>query len=345
MNSTAKTRRTRREARAVGSATWSCFVLAALVVAIVLAAASSAHAQGSTTRYIYDDNGRLRAVIAPSGEANVYEYDAAGNITAIRRNTAGTLEVLDFSPKEGVPGTQVRITGTGFGGGVNAVAFNGTAARIISVNAPVVVVTVPSGVTTGPITVTTLQGTATTAQPFVVKGLQLTPPSASLNTSQSVQFTAVLFPLGGDQSVLWSVNGVEGGNAAIGTITATGLYTAPMIPFPPAVVRATSVADPSLLEDALVTYFNAPPRATPIASVSVQRAASTGTTVALQAANIPLGTVVQVTLLAATGTFTTVQSTPLDRPAQPDDYLYIRHLESSRFDHRQARHRRQADHS
>jgi len=155
-----------------------CRALAALMVVIILTAASSSgYAQGSTTRYVYDDNGRLRAVIAPNGEANIYEYDAAGNITAIRRNTASTLEVLGFSPKEGVPGTQVTIIGTGFGGGVNAVAFNGTAAQIVSVNAPLVVVTAPNGVTTGPITVTTPQGTATTAQPFVVLCL---PPPAGL---------------------------------------------------------------------------------------------------------------------------------------------------------------------
>ena len=36
--------------------------------------------QGGTTRYVYDDNGRLIAVISPTGEANVYEYDAAGNV-------------------------------------------------------------------------------------------------------------------------------------------------------------------------------------------------------------------------------------------------------------------------
>jgi YD repeat-containing protein len=104
-----------------------CRALAALVVVIILTAASSSgYAQGSTTRYVYDDNGRLRAVIAPNGEANIYEYDAAGNFTEIRRNTANTLEALDFSPRECLPGIQVTIIGTGFGAGVNAVAFNET---------------------------------------------------------------------------------------------------------------------------------------------------------------------------------------------------------------------------
>src|SRR5689334_11471882 len=85
--------------------------------------------QGGLSRYVYDNNGRLHAVVSPNGEAAIYEYDPAGNITVIRRNTASSLEVLGFSPLEGIPGTQVTITGTGFGGGVSAVAFNGTAAQ------------------------------------------------------------------------------------------------------------------------------------------------------------------------------------------------------------------------
>jgi YD repeat-containing protein len=54
----------------------------------------------------------LRAVITPSSEANIYEYDAAGNVTAIRRNTATTLEVLDFHPREGVSGMQQSALNT-----------------------------------------------------------------------------------------------------------------------------------------------------------------------------------------------------------------------------------------
>ncbi|HEU4765959.1 MAG TPA: RHS repeat domain-containing protein, partial [Pyrinomonadaceae bacterium] len=38
-----------------------------------------ATAQEQASRYVYDDDGRLRAVIAPNGEAAVYEYDSAGN--------------------------------------------------------------------------------------------------------------------------------------------------------------------------------------------------------------------------------------------------------------------------
>lgn len=124
--------------------------------------------QIGTTRYVYDDNGRLRAVIAPTGEAGIYEYDAAGNIRNIRRNAANQLEILDFFPRQGAPGTTIKIIGTGFGAGVTRVTFNGTAATSFTTAAPQITVTLPTGATTGPIAVTTAGGTATSAQPFTV---------------------------------------------------------------------------------------------------------------------------------------------------------------------------------
>lgn len=223
-----------------------------VVLCLTIAAAVNAQ-QGGLTRYVYDDNGRLRAVISPNGEAAIYEYDPAGNITAIRRNAAGALELFGFSPIEGMPGTQVTIFGTGLGGGVTAVAFNGTAAQIVEVNAPVVTVTVPDGATTGPITVTTPQGSAATARPFVIKGIKVTPQAAGLNPGQTAQFSAMVFPAGANQSVTWSVNDVDGGNATVGTISGAGLYTAPIGSlFSAITVRAKSVADPNLFEDAQV---------------------------------------------------------------------------------------------
>lgn len=232
---------------------WKIWLRTVLVVLCLTIAAAVNAQQGGLTRYVYDDNGRLRAVISPNGEAAIYEYDPAGNITAIRRNAAGALELLGFSPIEGMPGTQVTIFGTGLGGGVTAVAFNGTAAQIVSVNAPVVTVTVPDGATTGPITVTTSQGSATTARPFVIKGIKVTPQAAGLNPGQTAQFSAMVFPAGENQSVTWSVNDVDGGNATFGTISGAGLYTAPTGSlFSAITVRAKSVADPNLFEDAQV---------------------------------------------------------------------------------------------
>lgn len=237
------------------------FNFAMTIVVLALIAGSIAHAQGTTTHYVYDDNGRLKAVIAPNGEANIYEYDPAGNITAIRRNASNILELLDFYPRTGTPGTTVTIVGTGFGGGVSSVAFNGTAAQIVSVSSPQLVVTVPAEATTGPITVTTPGGSATTSLPFTIKGMFVMPETATIASLQSLQFTAnLILPDEPDQSLIWSVDGIEGGNSVVGTVSATGFYIAPMlaqsIPTSLFRIRATSVADPLTFGEAVVTVKN-----------------------------------------------------------------------------------------
>lgn len=214
-----------------------------------------ATAQGQTSRYIYDDDGRLRAVIAPNGEAAVYEYDPAGNFTAIRRLSADALELLTFSPRSGVPGTQVIFYGVGFGAGVSTITFGGGAAgTLVGFTNNTITALVPEGAVTGPVTINTARGTLTTATPFVIQGIILNPTEVSVLDGESVQFNATVIVPGDDQEVSWSVNGVEGGSETLGTITNTGLYTAP--PDPPVTfavtVRAVSLAFPTLEGSALV---------------------------------------------------------------------------------------------
>ena len=76
----------------------------------------------------------------------------------------------------------------------------------------------------------------------------VSPKIATLTVSQTQQFTSTV-PGGGAAS--WTVDGVAGGNAAVGTITAGGLYTAGTTVGTQTVV-ATSVADPSLSGSAVV---------------------------------------------------------------------------------------------
>ena len=82
----------------------------------------------------------------------------------------------------------------------------------------------------------------------------VTPASASVQQSQSFQFTASV-QNSTDQSVTWSVNGATGGNATVGYVNASGYYTAPAtVPNPATVsVTATSVATPSASGTAAVT--------------------------------------------------------------------------------------------
>jgi hypothetical protein len=89
---------------------------------------------------------------------------------------------------------------------------------------------------------------------------------------ESIQFISEVLPSTLDQSVEWSVEGVVGGNATIGTITANGVYTAPNTRFSALTIRATSVADNARFGEAHVTV-NDPNDIQSVfaAAVSVQR--------------------------------------------------------------------------
>lgn len=248
-------------------------VFAALVAAclcLCVSPTTPARQGGGTTRYVYDANGRLHAIISPSGEAIVYDYDPAGNITAIRRLT-DALELLTFSPRQGSAGDLVELVGVGFAQGISSVSFNGVAARIVGATPSSVLAEVPEGATTGPLTVTSQRGaTATSAEPFrIFARVRVTPAPARVLPGDSLQFTALVTSLPGDRSVRWSVNGVEGGDGAHGTITPGGLYTAPQQQSGPLVVRATAATDPTLFGESEVSLrINVQNTISPAVSVS-----------------------------------------------------------------------------
>lgn len=143
----------------------------------------SAAQQGGITNFAYDKNGRLRFAMLQTGEGARYDYDPAGNITAIQRFPVGT---------------------------------------------------------------------------FVV---QISPSTAVVNQGGTVQFTAVIPVAMGSTDVIWSVNGIVGGNPFVGTISSTGLFTAAGFFVFSARVRAASAVAPSLFAEATVfmTDFNSNP--------------------------------------------------------------------------------------
>ena len=121
-------------------------------------------------KYVYDELGRLVAVIDPSGDTAHYTYDSVGNLLSISRQSSALVSVLDFTPKLGLAGAVVTIYGTGFSTtpGSNTVTFNGTAAVVSTSSETQIVTTVPVGATTGLISVTTAAGSDSSDVPFVV---------------------------------------------------------------------------------------------------------------------------------------------------------------------------------
>lgn len=102
--------------------------------------------------------------------------------------------------------------------------------------------------------------------------------SATVNVGQTSQCSATVQGTGNYSSaVTWSVNSVAGGNATVGTVSTTGLYTAPAtVPTPFTVaLTATSVTDTTKSASSPVIV------AGKIASVSQTISASAGGTITL----------------------------------------------------------------
>lgn len=163
-----------------------------------------------TAQYYYDELGRLIGVVDGQNNAAVYQYDEVGNLLKIDRFTTagGNAGIFLIAPGSSLVNKPAEIRGFGFTSppSSNAVAFNGTAATVLSATSSSILVTVPTGATTGPVTVTNSNGTATSPQVFTV----LVPPiitgvdpvkvpqgvtvrifvqGFNLNTASSVTFT------------------------------------------------------------------------------------------------------------------------------------------------------------
>jgi YD repeat-containing protein len=182
-------------------------------------------------RYIYDDLNRLIGVVDQQGNAAEYVYDAVGNVLQIKQFTVDPNAAVGITlvrPTSGPVGATVQIFGKGFSPtpGANQLAFNGAAATVTAATATSLTTTVPAGATTGPITLTTTLGAATSPEPFTVVVFAVVPAQAAVPVQGNVGFQATL-----DGSALsdvtWRVNGVVGGSPTLGTISATGRYTAP----------------------------------------------------------------------------------------------------------------------
>ena len=113
------------------------------------------------------------------------------------------------------------------------------------------------------------------------------PLAADVRAGDTLKFSATVSSAAGTtpgralgpvtKKVIWSINGIPGGNAALGTINADGLYNSPSIPpsFNSVEVTATSVAEPSVSQTALLTLYNPIPTVTSVTPSKVSVGAFT----------------------------------------------------------------------
>src|SRR6266849_10075635 len=102
-------------------------VLSAIAGEAPIACTNTTVPSGNIT-YAYDVNGRLTAVVNPSGRAATYVYDAVGNVTSISNPTAA-VTLLGVSLNSTICAT---IYGSGFSStpSQNTVTFNGSSATV-----------------------------------------------------------------------------------------------------------------------------------------------------------------------------------------------------------------------
>ena len=201
----------------------SCFVQA---VSVVLIFAAVIRGQTNIVN-VYDDSGRLIAVIQPSGDVARYTYDAAGNLLSISRSSSSTVSVIHFTPTRGPVGTVVTIYGTGFSTtpSQNTVTFNGVTAAVTSSSATQIVTSVPSSATTGTIAVTSPAGSASSATSFTVTSS--TAPTIS-SFSPTIGTTGTAISISGTNFETTAANNTTKFNAtyaSVSTSTSTSIST------------------------------------------------------------------------------------------------------------------------
>ncbi len=208
--------------------------------------------------YVYDQVGRLMAVIDPATDTAIYSYDAVGNLLGITRQNSATLAIFQFTPDKGPVGTTVTIYGTGFSAtpASNTVKFNGTTTSVLTATTTVLTANVPSGATNGPISVTVAGVTATSASNFTV-GVGGAPTLSSF--SPAVGNYGATVTVTGTNYDTTLINNRVAFAGAIGVV-ATATSTTITVPVPgSAQTGKISIATPQGSATSATEFFVAPP--------------------------------------------------------------------------------------
>jgi uncharacterized repeat protein (TIGR03803 family)/YD repeat-containing protein len=154
-----------------------------------------------TVRYAYDKDGRLTQVTHGDGVVDTYQYDVANNLiknTGVPDNTTTTFSLTDYTPKSGIVGAVITITGTAFSN--PTVSFNGIPATVSTSTDTSLTVAVPTGATSGPLTATVGGQTLTAgafnvlADPNAFSVADFTPKSAAVGNSLTITGTGFINP-------------------------------------------------------------------------------------------------------------------------------------------------------
>ena len=183
-------------------------------------------AWAGTASYYYDELGRLVETVAVDGTSVFYAYDAVGNVTSLKHQSASSVGISGLVPDVGPIGATVTIFGSGFNltAANNIVKFNGVVAHVASSTATTLIVTVPAGATTGTVSVTNGAATATSSLSFTVAASGA-PTIASITPTIGAQSTPVTIagtnfqPVGSSDKTLFGTIGSPVSSATASNIS------------------------------------------------------------------------------------------------------------------------------
>jgi hypothetical protein len=279
----------------------------------------SCAAGGAACGSIDSGSGLYTAPAVPPSSDNTVTVKATSVADPTRAGTASVtiispVPVLDsISPptvNAGSADITLTATGTSFTP-QSAVQLSGTslATTFVSSTQLTAVAAAAQLTTAGsfPVTVVTPSpggGTSNATNLTIVVVVTVSPSTQTLEVTQTQPFTATVTG-SSNQGATWSVNGVTGGNATVGTINASGLYTAPAVPPSPnntVTVKAASVVDPSRMASASVTVISPVPVLDSISPPTVN-AGSADTTLTVTGTSFTPQSAVQLSGTPLTTTF------------------------------------------
>jgi peptidoglycan/xylan/chitin deacetylase (PgdA/CDA1 family) len=186
--------------------------------------------------------------------------NATQNFTLTVNNPAPFLSSISPNAVNAGADAGLTVTGAGFTS-QSTVQLSGTSLVTTFGSSTQLTAVIPAAQLTSagtlPVTVVTPSpggGTSNAVDLTVLGAVAVIPSTRTLSVNQTEQFTATVAGIS-DQTVSWLVNDVSGGDATVGTVSATGIYIAPGAVPPPntVIVKAVSAADPTKFGTAVVT--------------------------------------------------------------------------------------------
>lgn len=221
-------------------------------LAFLLIAVSLADPAVAQTKAVFDGvrSEQAAAITAATGNSGII-VSVSPEVASVK--TGEPLNVsarVQNDPKN--EGVTWAVTGVGCSGSSCGTLINASAFSVTYV-APS---TVPSPAAVTLTAASAASNTSSNSATFMVTSgalnLWISPTGATVQTNQLQQFVAVVSGTS-NTAVTWEVNGVTGGNSAVGVISNSGLYQAPMAVPSSGTVTVTAVTQASSAISASVT--------------------------------------------------------------------------------------------